>query len=195
MRKTWRLHGISESYQIARRFDVPASERTGVNPELISLHIDRWLADPFAQQAMVEMYESVSGRAGSVATRLRGSDLHRYVKPELLEAFRRGDFLFKREPHLGIIPTARKKPDTPPASDEPSAPPPTRIASKTWIEIALVDDQDNPVPNERFRLELPDGTTRTGSLGGDGKARITGIDPGTCKVSFPDFDASEWAAA
>jgi hypothetical protein len=196
MRKIWRLQGISESYQIARRFDVPASERSEVNPRLASLCIDRWLADPFAQQTMVEMYESVSGRAGSVATRLRGPDIHRYIKPELLEAFRRGDLLFKREAHLGIIPTAREKPVTPPDSDEPSAPPPSApIAKKTWVEIELVDEQDNPVPNERFRLEWPDGTTRTGTLGENGKARITGIDPGACKVSFPDFDASEWKAA
>jgi len=193
MRKTWRLQGISESYQIARRFDVPASERTEVNPLLASLYIDRWLADPFAQQTMVEMYESVSGRAGSVATRLRGLELHRYIKPELLEAFRRGEFVVLRVPHETYIPIKVEKKERPAEEEQKPAPEPAK--KKTWVEIELVDEDDNPVPSARFLLELPDGSRKSGTLGADGRARLSGIDPGTCKVSFPDFDAGEWEQA
>jgi len=31
-------------------------------------------------------------------------------------------------------------------------------------------------------------------LDGKGRARFTGIDPGTCQITFPDFDAKEWTS-
>lgn len=194
MSKTWRLQGIAESYQVARQFDVPAEKKDAVDPRLATLYIDRWLADPFAQRSMVEMYESVTGRAGSVAARQRGQDLHRYIKPWLLEAFRRGEFVLLRVPHETIIPIKEKRKEEP---QQEESPPPAleEKKKKTWIEIELVDEDGNPVPNAPFRLELPNGTTKSGTLGENGKARITGIEPGTCKVSFTDIDASEWEMA
>jgi hypothetical protein len=32
-------------------------------------------------------------------------------------------------------------------------------------------------------------------LDSEGRARVDGIDPGTCKVSFPDRDAKDWKKA
>lgn len=66
---------------------------------------------------------------------------------------------------------------------------------KTWIEIALKDDKGHPVPGERYKIKLPDGSVLEGSLDGDGRARVDGIDPGTAQVSFPDRDANEWKPA
>ena len=34
-----------------------------------------------------------------------------------------------------------------------------------------------------------------GALDGKGQARIEGIDPGTCKVLFPNRDAKDWKRA
>lgn len=193
MRKTWRLNGVSETYQIVRRSDVPEKERIEVNPHLASLYVDRWLADPFARQSMVEMYESVSGRAGAVATRLRGGDLHRYIKPGLTEAFRRGEFVLLRVPHHTIIPAKEDKEEQPKEEEQQPSPEPPK--KKTWVEVVLVDEDDNPVPNVRFELELPDGSKKSGNLDAEGKTRVTGIDPGTCKVSFPELDARDWEEA
>jgi hypothetical protein len=61
---------------------------------------------------------------------------------------------------------------------------------KTWVEIVLVDDQGKPVPGAKYVLELPDGTEKKGTLGDDGKAKVDGVVPGTCKISFPDIEAS-----
>ena len=194
MSKSWRLQGVAESYQVTRRYDVSAGKQDAVDPALATLYVDRWLADPFTQRSMVEMYESVTGRSSSSTSRLRGLDLHRYIKPEIIEAFRRGDFVLLRVPHETIIPVKEKKKEEPREEEQP-APAPEEKKKKTWIEIELVDDDDNPVPNARFRLELPDGTMKSGTLGDNGKARITGIEPGTCKVSFLDVDASEWEMA
>jgi len=64
---------------------------------------------------------------------------------------------------------------------------------KSWIEIELVDQDNKPVPGERYRVTLPDGATLAeGTLDEKGFARVDGIDPGTCKVTFPDLDKSSW---
>jgi hypothetical protein len=85
---------------------------------------------------------------------------------------------------------------------EPAAPivaapvaPPKPKKETAWIEIELVGEDDSPVGGERFRLVLPDGSTREGILDPMGRARIEGIDPGTCKVSFPNLDEEAWAVA
>jgi hypothetical protein len=83
------------------------------------------------------------------------------------------------------------------SSAEPSrraVSPPSR-ARKTWIEIELVDEAGDPVPNAPYRIELPDGRTVEGRLDDNGLARHSNIDPGNCQVSFPEIDASEWKAA
>jgi type VI secretion system secreted protein VgrG len=61
-----------------------------------------------------------------------------------------------------------------------------------WIAIQLVDDDGHVVPSEDYRITLPDGTEIEDILDRKGRAKITGIDPGTCKVSFPNMDALIW---
>lgn len=163
-----------------------------LDSRVVSLNIDRWLADPSAQRTVVEMYESVSFQSGTLAARSGRQEIHRYIKPRVLEAFRRGELLLRRESHVSVISIDKPEPKSPVSHDEEPPPPPAPVPRKTWIEIELVDEDDNPVPNQAFRLVLPDGTTRSGTLGENGKYRVSGIDPGTCKVSFPDFDAGEW---
>jgi type VI secretion system secreted protein VgrG len=51
------------------------------------------------------------------------------------------------------------------------------------------------VPGEPYRIELPDGTIRTGTLDDRGKARIAGLaQGGTCQVCFYKRDAAIWSA-
>jgi type VI secretion system secreted protein VgrG len=67
---------------------------------------------------------------------------------------------------------------------------------KSWIEIELVDEDGKPVPGEAYKVTLPDGeTVATGTLDEKGFARIEGIDPGTCKITFPNLDKDSWAKA
>lgn len=64
---------------------------------------------------------------------------------------------------------------------------------KSWIEIELVDEENNPVPGEIYRITLPDGeTVAEGTLDNKGLARVEGIDPGNCQITFPKLDQDAW---
>ncbi|NRF67409.1 hypothetical protein HLB44_10475 [Aquincola sp. S2] len=64
-----------------------------------------------------------------------------------------------------------------------------------WIQITLIDDQDLPVPNQAYKVELPGGEIREGRLDGTGMAYIGGLKAGgPCKVCFPQIDTKEWRA-
>jgi hypothetical protein len=78
----------------------------------------------------------------------------------------------------------------------PKKPAPAPKHETTWIGIALFDDDEppKPVPYVGYRIELPDGAVRTGMLDANGRARLDGIDPGSCKVSFPAYDRRDWSA-
>ena len=58
---------------------------------------------------------------------------------------------------------------------------------KDWIEIELLDDDDNPVPDEDYILYLPDGEVRKGKLDGNGFKKEEDVPPGACKVEFPNL--------
>jgi len=62
----------------------------------------------------------------------------------------------------------------------------------SWIEIEMVDEEDEPVTGERYKITLPDDSVAQGSLDNKGFARIEGIDPGTCKITFPELDKDAW---
>lgn len=72
---------------------------------------------------------------------------------------------------------------------------PSRGSEKTWIEIRLIDQDDQPVPGIKYRLKITDGSVREGALDAEGKIRVTGIDPGTCEISFPELDSNDWKQA
>jgi hypothetical protein len=63
---------------------------------------------------------------------------------------------------------------------------------KHWIEIELMDEEGKPAAGERYRVTVPDGTIQEGTLDEKGFARVDGIDPGTCKVTFPELDKEAW---
>ncbi len=80
----------------------------------------------------------------------------------------------------------------------PHQPPQTKEEKKkkpSWIEIVLVDDDDRPVAGERFKITLSDGSVAEGTLDDKGFARVAGMEPGTCKVTFPELDKSVWKKA
>ena len=63
---------------------------------------------------------------------------------------------------------------------------------KAWIEIILVDMEGKPVPNVKYRITPPGGEPVEGTLNEHGQAGVYGIEPGNCKVTFPDLDKDAW---
>src|SRR5580658_3991164 len=81
------------------------------------------------------------------------------------------------------------------ASDAPTHDPnaPENKDKKHYIEIKLVDEAGQPVAGEPYAITLPDGSTvADGTLDDKGFARVDNIDPGTCKVTFPNMDKDAW---
>ena len=78
---------------------------------------------------------------------------------------------------------------------QPYKPPQTKAdkdKKKSWIEIVLVDEDDNPQAGEEYQITLPDGSVADGTLDEKGFARVDGIDSGTCDVTFPNLDKDAW---
>jgi len=73
---------------------------------------------------------------------------------------------------------------------------PTTIEEKTsFVEVQMVGADNKPVAGVAYHLELPDGTIKTGVTDENGKVRYDGIEPGECKVSFPELDKDAWEPA
>jgi type VI secretion system secreted protein VgrG len=95
----------------------------------------------------------------------------------------------QREQKAGKYGAEKVKPFKPPTKEE------IKEKKLVWIEIQMVDEEGQPVTGEKYKIELSDGTVSEGTLGSDGKARLDGIEPGSCKVSFPDLDGEAWEKA
>lgn len=90
--------------------------------------------------------------------------------------------------------TAHPGTESPPWHREPSDDEAAGEGEETAsIEIALVDENGNPVPGEPYSVVLPDGSVAEGITGQDGTATIRGFSPpGDCQVSFTNLDAGAW---
>ncbi len=77
------------------------------------------------------------------------------------------------------------------ASDAPTHDPasPENQSKTSFIEIKLAGQDGSPVAGEPYQVTLADGTTvADGTLDANGFARVDNIDPGSCKVTFPQRD-------
>jgi hypothetical protein len=63
---------------------------------------------------------------------------------------------------------------------------------KSWIEIALVDEDGKPHTGD-IELTLADGRKVRAASNAKGLLRLDGIAAGNCQVTLPDLDASSWA--
>ncbi len=86
----------------------------------------------------------------------------------------------------GSVPVKPFKPDSGSTTDKDQP--------KQWIEILLLDEENNPVPGETYQITLPDQSVASGTLDDKGLARVDGIDPGTCQITFPNRDQDAWQA-
>ena len=75
------------------------------------------------------------------------------------------------------------------------APVPEEEEKVSWIEIEMIDEEDQPVAGLPYEITIPDGTVATGTLDEKGLARVDGMPPGECKIKFPTLDKDAWESA
>jgi type VI secretion system secreted protein VgrG len=92
----------------------------------------------------------------------------------------------QRKTQTGKYGSEKVKPYKPPQTKE------EKENKKSWIEIEMVDEENQPVPGMAYRITLPDGSVADGTLDGKGFARVDGIESGTCQITFPDLDQDAW---
>ncbi len=84
----------------------------------------------------------------------------------------------------------------PPKPYKPPKTPDEKKKKTSWIEIEVIDEADQPVTGLAYKITLADGkTAKTGTLDEKGQARVAGIEPGNCKVTFPTLDKEAWEKA
>jgi hypothetical protein len=65
----------------------------------------------------------------------------------------------------------------------------------TWIEVLVVDEEDEPVAGIEYEIELSDGRVRRGRTSELGILRYDGMPPGSCKVKLLSVEAKGWDLA
>ncbi|MDX2146459.1 MAG: hypothetical protein SFZ23_02965 [Planctomycetota bacterium] len=91
-------------------------------------------------------------------------------------------------------PTGQKKEQTVPDLQPPSTEE-EKDKRTSWIEIELVDEAGEPVRGVRYEITTPDEKLASGRLDANGFARVELIEPGTCKICFPELDKEAWEPA
>ncbi|MDI1432350.1 carboxypeptidase regulatory-like domain-containing protein [Polyangium sorediatum] len=183
--KKWRISTLSDVVWIVPRLGggaVPEGA-SSVARGLAAWFVDGWFPDePRAHALVADITAFLAGPLGA-----REGASFTAQRARVRQALEAGELrAFKMEMQFVLAAGGRK--------EEPKGEKVAAREEKTWFGIELVDDDDppKPVPFKRYRVELPDGATREGMLDAEGRARITGIDPGQCSVTFPDFHGEDW---
>ncbi|WP_437716162.1 hypothetical protein WMF45_06960 [Sorangium sp. So ce448] len=174
-----------------RRFAIePSDGREGG----VDLHHARASAAAWLRQLFAEPHNRPALRR-LLDDAAPASVVHRLADADVLDALSRlllSGRVQLREAPLPWLPSyggdAADAEEQAPASAVPRAP----RTELTWIEIRLLGEDDRPIPYERYRVELPDGSIREGSLDDEGRARLDGIEAGACLVTFPALDQEAW---
>jgi hypothetical protein len=192
----WQWSGPSGRYAIVLRQDLHTEDASSVcrySPQLFSAALD----DPILWRVLLDVWTHLRGELPQAARTLNQEYFRRCFLPGLEDAFRNGQLvlLFHRRETVRAPGGPQPAPAPRPADSglEPARRAPPK--KKTWIEIVLVDENNRPVPHERFWLQFPDGSTLEDRLDDAGTARVEEVDPGNCLVSFPDLDGAAWKRA
>lgn len=93
----------------------------------------------------------------------------------------------QKETQTGKYGSPSVEPHKPSKKDEEKKP--------SWIEIEMVGEDDKPIVGEAYRIKLPEGSVVEGTLDDKGFARVDGIEPGNCQITFPNLDCEAWERA
>ena len=187
MPKKWFLGNGHNSFVIARRTDLFPPEVSSLPAQTFSDNFDQWSSLEEMSRTIQDLWEINVLHS----SRQKHDSSPQSMKADLMELFNGGELVILRTQPRDILPRMKETASATESQQQERQ----REKKTTWIEVELVNDKNQPVPNERYRIEMPDGSTEDGFLNEQGRARFEGIDQGNCKVSFPDIDAREWKQA
>ena len=94
------------------------------------------------------------------------------------------------------MPRHRIASEVPELDLEPEVEAPAPIVERTdWIEILVLDEDDQPLANVPFDLILANGSRRRSMTDAHGLARCEGIPAGECQLELVDLDRRAWEMA
>jgi hypothetical protein len=190
LRRAWKLRRLGSEYLVVSRAEASRQALGKREPEFFSAsQLRDWLESPHAD-VLWEMYEAVGGGRCWGPSMLQSAHERERLAERLADAFFTGELVAL--PVERMLQDPRVKPRTP---TDLFSKPPEPAKELTYVALEMVDEDGNPASGLRYRITLPSGATREGTLSASGYARIDGVDPGSCKVSFPDLDASSWDKA
>lgn len=178
----WQIRSYGETYALVRAMD--ASRHQGlaqVPPEEAAFLVESLpptspVRDRSDREVLLRILTALDGHVSLAA--------NRELEARVAEALRRGRLVCFRTTGVTAVEQHRQVEPLGPSEDD-----------TTWIEIELVDEDKEAVPDERYVIETADGRKIEGRTNVSGRAREEGLQPGSCKVSFPDLDPGSWKSA
>lgn len=183
--QSWSLRGYGETVHVVRQADVGSTRggRRLAPPEaaffVATLPATTMGLDRLLRADLISVIGALEGLTGP-AERLHTEEL----KQRVADALARERLIAFRTTAPTAVEQIKKIEPLGPSEDD-----------TTWVEIELLDQDKNPVSDERYVIETSDGRKIEGRTNSSGRALEEGIKPGDCKVSFPDLEASSWKAA
>jgi hypothetical protein len=189
--RRWWLPAVSGDYLVTRAGDRPTLRGWSPLPAIFARPALEHALTTTAASIVFDLYAAVGGPSRFGLGTAASLDQRREITRRLDEAFRAGTLIaYRRNPPL--INHIKKEDPKPP---EPIPDDPKKEDPESYVNIRLVGEDGNGIPGERYRIVLPDGTSREGRLDSGGSATVRGRFAGQCKVTFPDLDAAAWESA
>lgn len=189
-RKEWRLYFYGREWLVVRWNELRPDEQRMPNPAWVSDQLLHAGADTATRDTLADIFAVVWG--ASANPHEEWHDLCQRLDAE----FRWGSLVVVQPGKAAVEKgSGGAAPPPAPKPPPPSEPPPAaKQKKKTWVAIRLVDESSIPVVDEPYKITLPDNSVREGKTDSSGEAWIEEIDPGDCKITFPNIDAREWSA-
>ncbi|MFN0063372.1 MAG: hypothetical protein ACKVPX_12770 [Myxococcaceae bacterium] len=162
--------------RVARRQDL-SQPVVPVAPFWLEMRLDGWLRDPFSQGILYQLDNALGGSPPLMPTveQVRAYELQ--LKGRVLDALRWGRLIAWEPPQRSFFQPV----DKPKSTVAPEPEPPVQVT--TWVSFQVLEDEA-PLPRQKFRISLSDGSSRHVTTDSDGRARLDGIPPGTCIVTL-----------
>jgi hypothetical protein len=161
------------------------SRHNRVPDVFVTSALDQWLTTSTAR-TLHAIYEALGGTPPLGQSRLERGRYEQRLKQRLTDAFTHGELVAFEVERPTLVPPPWPETLLPKPAEAP-------VEEPTWLVIELVDDDGKPVPHARYVVTLPDGSTREGTLSKNGYARVDGVNPGQCQVSFPLLEGRSWS--